>query len=117
MQAMKKMGPLTKVVEMIPGFGQLKMPKEALKTQEGKLEKWKIAMQSMTQEELEEPEVISAERIDRVSKGSGIGAKEVRELIKQYRQSKKMIKMMKGSGDVNKMMKKMKGKMPKGFGM
>ena len=117
MQAMKKMGPLTKVVEMIPGFGQLKMPKEALKTQEGKLEKWKIAMQSMTQEELEEPEVISADRIDRVSKGSGIGAREVRELIKQYRQSKKMIKMMKGSGDMNKMMKKMKGKMPKGFGM
>ena len=112
MAAMKKMGPLTKVVDMIPGFGQLKLPKEALETQEGKLEKWKIAMQSMTQEELEDPDVMSSERIDRISNGSGISSKEVRGLIKQYRQSKKMMKMMKGSGDVNKMMKKMKGKMP-----
>ena len=117
MQAMKKMGPLTKVVEMIPGFGQLKLPKEALQTQEGKLEKWKISMQSMTQEELEDPESIDSERIDRISKGSGLGAGSVRELIKQYRQSKKMIKMMKGSGDMNKMMKKFKGRMPKGRGM
>jgi signal recognition particle subunit SRP54 len=117
MQAMKKMGPLNKVVEMIPGFGQLKLPKEALKTQEGKLDKWKVAMQSMTKEELEEPEIINADRIERISKGSGLGAKDIRELIKQYRQSKKMIKMMKGSGDMNKMMKKFKGKMPKGMGM
>ncbi|MCK5283220.1 MAG: signal recognition particle protein [Nanoarchaeota archaeon] len=117
MQAMKKMGPLNKIVEMIPGFGQLKLPKEALKTQEGKLEKWKFAMQSMTKEELEEPETMDASRIDRITKGSGLSARDIRELIKQYRQSKKMMKMMKGSGDMNKMMKKMKGKMPKGFGM
>ncbi|MBR9699768.1 signal recognition particle protein [Candidatus Woesearchaeota archaeon] len=112
MSAMKKMGPLTKVVEMIPGFGQLKLPKEMLQTQEGKLEKWKIAMQSMTKEELEEPEQIDAARIDRISKGAGLSTKDIRELIKQYRQSKKMVKMMKGSGDVNKLMKKFKGKMP-----
>jgi signal recognition particle subunit SRP54 len=117
MQAMKKMGPLTKVVEMIPGFGQLKLPKEVLQTQEGKLDKWKIAMQSMNKEELEEPETIDSERIDRICKGAGLSAKDVRELVKQYRQSKKMIKMMKGSGDMNKMMKKFKGKMHKGFGM
>ena len=55
---------------------------------------------------------MDSSRIDRVSKGSGLSAKDVRELLKQYRQSKKMVKMMKGSGDINKMMKKMKGKMP-----
>jgi signal recognition particle subunit SRP54 len=112
MEAMKKMGPLTKVVEMIPGFGQLKLPKEALQTQEGKLAKWKIAMQSMTKEELEEPEDIDSQRMDRISAGSGISTSEIRELLKQYRQSRKMVKMMKGSGDINKMMKKMKGKFP-----
>ena len=106
MNAMKKMGPLTKVVEMIPGFGQLKLPKEALKSQEGKLDKWKIAMQSMTQEELEEPDTIDSERIDRISAGAGTSVRDIRDLIKQYRQSKKMVKMMKGSGDINKMMKK-----------
>jgi signal recognition particle subunit SRP54 len=116
MKAMKKMGPLSKVVEMIPGFGQMQIPKDMLEGQEGKLEKWKIAMQSMTKEELEEPETIDVQRIDRISHGSGLNVREIRELIKQYRQSKKMVKMLKGSSDVNKMMKKMKGVMPRGFG-
>jgi len=113
MQAMKKMGSLSKIVEMIPGFSQLQLPKEMLEVQEGKLEKWKFAMNSMTKEELEDPETVDSQRIDRISKGSGITAKDIRELIKQYRQSKKMVKMMKGSGgDMNKIMKKFKGKLP-----
>lgn len=117
MEAMSKMGPLSKIMEMIPGFGQIKMPKEALQVQEEKLKKWKIAMNSMTKEELEEPEIISGTRIERIAKGSGLTTGTVKELIKQYNQSKKMIKMMKGSGDINKMMKKMQGKLPPGFGM
>jgi len=101
-------------MEMVPGMGQIKLPKDTLKVQEKKLKKWKYVMQSMTQDELERPdEVISADRIERIAKGSGCSAKDVRELIKQYRQSKKMVKMMKGSkGDMNKMMKKFKGKVP-----
>ncbi|MFC1768402.1 signal recognition particle protein Srp54 [Nanoarchaeota archaeon] len=107
MSAVKKMGSLSKLAEMIPGFSQLKLPKDMLEVQEGKLEKWKIAMQSMTKEELEEPEIISASRIDRIAKGAGLDVKDVRELIKQYRQSKKMVKMFKGNkGDMSKMMKK-----------
>ncbi|MCK4521645.1 MAG: signal recognition particle protein [Nanoarchaeota archaeon] len=108
MIAMKKMGPLNKIVEMIPGFSQLKLPKELLQTQEGKLEKWKHAMSSMTKEELENPEIISAARVDRIAKGAGINPKDIRELIKQYAQGKKMVKMMKGK-NMDKMMKKMGG--------
>ncbi len=117
MMAMKKMGPLTKIVEMIPGFSQLKMPKEMLQVQEGKLKKWRHAMDSMTQEELENPEIMSASRIDRISKGSGVPAKDIREMIKQYRKSKKLVKMMGGKGDMKKLMKKFKGKLPPGMGM
>ena len=117
MNAMKNMGPLSKVMEMIPGFSQLKLPKEMLQVQEGKLENWRHAMDSMTKEELEDPEIISAQRIDRIAKGSGLTAKDIRELIKQYRQSKKLVKMMKGKGDINTLMKKFQGKLPKGFGM
>ena len=112
---MSKMGPLSSIVEMIPGFGQLKLPKEMLQTQEGKLKKWKIAMNSFTKKELEDPEIVDSSRIERISKGSGIPASEVRELLKQYRQSKKMVKMFKGSkGDMGKMMKKFGGKLPMG---
>ena len=115
MEAMSKMGSLSSIVEMIPGFGQLKLPKEMLQTQEGKLKKWKVAMNSMTKEELEEPETIDGSRVERISKGSGIPQSEIRELIKQYRQSKKMVKMFKGNkGDMSKFMKKFGGRLSMG---
>ncbi len=109
MEAMKKMGPLGKVLEMIPGFGQMSLPKDMLKVQEGKLKLWKHSMNSMTKEELENPDIINAERIDRISKGSGTKTTDVRDLLKQYKQSKKMIKMLKGESP-EKLMQKLKGK-------
>ena len=115
MSAMKKMGSLGKLVEMIPGFSQLKLPKEALQTQEGKLEIWKHIMDSCTKEELEDPDKISPSRVERIAKGSGTSTKDVRELLKQYKQSKKMAKMLSGGSmkNMERMMKKMgKGGMP-----
>src|SRR3989344_372024 len=109
MEAMNKMGPLSKVMEMIPGFGQMKLPDGMMKVQEDKLKRWKIAMQSMTKTELENPEIIDSNRLQRISKGSHVPAGEIREMIKQYRQSKKLIAMMK-DGDPEKMMRKMQGK-------
>ncbi|MBA3064041.1 signal recognition particle protein [Candidatus Woesearchaeota archaeon] len=112
MQAMSKMGPLSKITEMIPGFSQLKMPKDLLKVQEGKLKKWRFIMDSMSREELEDPDIMSITRIDRIAKGSGTSTKEIRELLKQYRQSKKMAKLFKGGSPKNmeRMMKKFSGK-------
>ena len=117
MQAMKSMGSLGKIMEMVPGFSQLQLPKEMLDQQEGKLEIWKVLMDSCTKEELEEPEIISSTRIDRVCKGSGRKVSELRELLKQYKESKKMVKMMKGMGagspgQMKKLMSKFKGKLP-----
>ncbi|MBI4016074.1 MAG: signal recognition particle protein [Candidatus Aenigmarchaeota archaeon] len=115
MEAMSKMGSLGKLMEMIPGMGQLQLPKEALQVQEGKLEKWKHLMNSMTKKELEEPEIIDANRIERIAKGSGMDAGEIRDLLKQYRQGKKLVKMLKGADSPEKLMKKFKGKIPKMF--
>jgi signal recognition particle subunit SRP54 len=109
MEAMNKMGPLGKVMEMIPGMGSLKIPKEALKVQEAKLKKWRYAMNSMTRLELEQPEELDAHRLERISNGSAISIKDLRDLLKQYKQSKKMVKMLKG-GNPEKLMKKLKGK-------
>ncbi|NQV08671.1 signal recognition particle protein [Candidatus Woesearchaeota archaeon] len=108
MEAMNKMGPLSKVMELIPGMGQLKMPKGMLKVQEGKLKIWRYMMDSMTKSELEDPETIDSNRIERIAKGAGTTVSNVRELLKQYRQSKKMMKMMKGGEKgMERMMKKM----------
>lgn len=110
MQAMKKMGPLNKIVELIPGMSSANIPKDMLKNQEGKIEKWKYLMDSMTQEELEDPEIITGSRIERISKGSGVPTSELRGMLKQYRQSKKLMKIMKPDAsekDVQKLMQKM----------
>ncbi|MBW2964413.1 signal recognition particle protein Srp54 [Candidatus Woesearchaeota archaeon] len=118
MKAMKKMGPLGKVMELIPGMGQLKIPKEALQVQEEKLKKWKFILDSCTKEELEDPDaVMSSSRIDRIAKGAGVNANEVRELLKQYKQSKKMMKSMKGLGGSPASMEKMMQRMGGGKGM
>ncbi len=109
MQAIKKMGPIAKVMEMIPGFGQLKLPKDMLEVQEGKLKKWKFAMDSMTKKELEDPEIMTSDRMERIAKGAGISTGEVKDLLKQYRQSKKVVKMFKGASP--KKMQQMIGKM------
>ncbi len=117
MKALKKMGSLKKLMSMIPGMGSLQLPKEMMDVQEGKLEKWKFAMDSMTRAELENPDIISAERADRIAAGSGLKITEVRELLKHYKESKKLMKMFKGEQDIGKLMKRMGGRLPKGMGM
>ena len=109
MQAMKKMGPISKVMEMIPGLGSLSIPKEALQVQQEKLERWKFIMDSCTKEELEEPEIISGPRVERIAKGSGSSVKDVRDLLKQHKQAKKMVKMLKGGNmkNMEKMVQRM----------
>ena len=103
---MSKMGPISKVLEMVPGFSQIKLPKDALQVQEGKLKKWRFILDSLTKKELEDPEIIDSSRIERIARGAGVPTSEVRDLLKQYKQAKKLMKMMKGSPD--KMMKKFK---------
>ena len=117
MEAMSKMGSFGKIMEMMPGMGQLKMPKEALKVQEEKLKYWKHIMQSCTKEELENPEMIDSSRSERIANGSGREQKEVRELVKQYKQSKKLMKQFKGmNAEDPKSMERMMKKMQKGGG-
>jgi len=114
LEAMKKMGPMKKVLEML-GAGNL--PSDIVESSEEKLKGFKIIMDSMTKSELEEPSLIKSNRIKRVSKGSGRTEKEVRELLKQYDASKKMIKKVK-KGKFRGLpgMRGMPKGMPKDFG-
>lgn len=92
-EAMKGMGTLKKLMGMIPGMGY-KIPDEMLNTAEGRLEKWRIMIQSMTTEEKENPKIFNASRMKRVARGSGTNEKEVKELLKQYVIMRKMLKSM-----------------------
>ena len=93
---MEKMGSLSKVMDMIPGMGKVKMPKGMIDVQEDKMKRWKYIIDSMTPSEREEPDVIKTSRITRIARGSGTKESDVRELLKNYRQSKKVMRMVKG---------------------
>jgi signal recognition particle subunit SRP54 len=95
-QQMQKMGPLKKVMDMIPGASGLKLPKGFLDVQEDKMKKWRHIINSMTPQERREPDIINAGRVKRIARGSGTKEAEVRELLKYYKQSKKVMKLAKG---------------------
>ncbi|VVB80495.1 Signal recognition particle 54 kDa protein [uncultured archaeon] len=96
LESMGQLGSMDKLMSMIPGFGNAaaKLPKEALAKQEEKMKHWKYAIQSMTKEEVENPELFDKQtsRIQRVSKGSGTTTGEIRELLKQYKMINDLMK-------------------------
>jgi len=93
LEAMQKMGPLKQILQMIPGLGY-SLPDDAVRVGEEKLRRYKVIMDSMTEEELEHPEIINYSRIKRIARGSGTSTSEVKELLNQYNQMKKMFKSM-----------------------
>ncbi len=99
--SLQKMGSLSKVMDMIPGMssgGALarKLPANFMDVQEGKMKKWKHIISSMTPQEREDPDIIKQARIQRIAKGSGTTQADVRDLLKNYNQIKKLLKMSGG---------------------
>jgi len=96
LESMNQIGSMDKLMGMIPGFGNAsaKIPKEAMQKQEEKMKHWKYAIQSMTKEEVENPELFDKQtsRIQRVSRGSGTTTSEIRELLKQYKMINELMK-------------------------
>jgi len=93
-EAVKGMGPFRKVLQMLPGMSA-NVPEEMLNTAEGRLEKWRVIIQSMRFEEKENPKIFNSSRVKRVAHGSGTTEKDVKELLKQYVVMRKMMKMFK----------------------
>ena len=102
------MGPLQKVMSMLPGMSNLE-DKINYEESQKRLARFRVIMDSMTMEEKEQPALIKGKRINRIADGSGVDPSEVRLLLKQYNQSKKMM------GSIGKD-RKMRKKMMKQFG-
>ncbi|MCI6371027.1 MAG: signal recognition particle protein [Prevotella sp.] len=114
-QQIKKMGNIKDLAAMIPGVGK------AIKDVEISDEPFKnieAIIYSMTPKERQHPEILNQSRRMRIAKGSGTDIQEVNKLIKQFDQTRKMMKMVSGMGS-SKMaqmanaMKAMRGGMPK----
>ncbi|QHN07026.1 signal recognition particle protein [Methanothermobacter sp. THM-1] len=89
-EMMGKMGPLQQVMKMLPGMG--KLPKDASKMTEETIKRYLIIMDSMTDEELEKPDIIKHSRIRRIARGSGTRNEDVKDLLKYYKVTKKAMK-------------------------
>ncbi len=99
-ETMKKMGGLTSVLSMIPGMGsKFKIREEDV--DEKKMVTMKAIIQSMTMRERENPQIINSSRKQRIALGSGTSVQEVNRVLKQFEQTKLMMKQIKN----NKMFK------------
>lgn len=93
MQQIKKMGPITELLGMIPGLSQLKQQIPADVT-EKEMRKIEAIIRSMTREERRNPRIINGSRKRRIAAGSGVQVQDVNELLKQFRQMQRMMKDM-----------------------
>ena len=103
-QQVKKMGNMKDLIGMIPGAG--KMMKD-VDIDDDAFKHIEAMIHSMTPEERSKPDVINASRKKRISKGAGRSVQEMNQLLKQFNQMSKMMKMMQGGGG-KKMMQMMK---------
>jgi signal recognition particle subunit SRP54 len=90
-----KLGPLSKVFQLLPGGMAAKISEEQIELSQKNLKKWKAILSSMTTEELKNPEILNASRIRRIALGAGVSPKDVREMLTVYENLKKMSKTLK----------------------
>ncbi|WP_435155653.1 signal recognition particle protein Srp54 [Haladaptatus sp. DFWS20] len=115
MNAMNKMGPLEQVMDMIPGFGggiMDELPDDAMDVTKDRMRAFEVIMDSMTENELQNPRSIGASQIQRISRGSGKDEERIRELLQQHKMMSQTLKQFQGmgqGGDMERMMKKMQG--------
>ena len=104
LQSVKRMGSLSSIMEMIPGFSQLskKLPADAI---DGKgISRIEAIIGSMTMEERRNPEILNGSRRRRISRGSGTTPQDVNQLLNQFRQTQKLMKQIsQGHGPRNLM--------------
>jgi signal recognition particle subunit SRP54 len=105
MKAMRKMGPLSSILGMIPGVGANEL--KNMNVDERELDRVQAIVLSMTAEERRHPEMIKGSRRLRIAKGSGTNVQAVNRLVKQFGQMRKMMKQISkgGTPDIGAMMR------------
>jgi signal recognition particle subunit SRP54 len=112
LQQVKKMGPMSQIVKMLPGAG--KVSEDDI--DEKAIVRMEAILDSMTKKEREFPQVIDGKRKKRIAKGSGTSVQEINRLLKQYLMMKKMMRTFSKGFGARKFGKMMKGLPPELFG-
>ena len=94
MNQMKKMGGLSNILSMMPGMNMAQMKGFDSEEGEKKMAQMEAIIYSMTVKERRNPEILNPSRKHRIAKGAGVDISEVNRMIKQFEQSKKMMKQL-----------------------
>ena len=109
MQQVKKMGSMQSLVGMMPGMSGVEVGPGA----EQQMARTEAIIRSMTRQERRKPDILNGNRRQRIAKGAGVKIVEVNQLLKQFQQMQKLMKMMQGGG-AKKMMRQMEAMRGKG---
>ncbi|HJA64825.1 signal recognition particle protein [Lachnoclostridium sp. An169] len=100
MEQMRKMGGLSGIMSMMPGLGAMggrgKMPELDSEENEKKMARMEAMIYSMTPEERRNPDLLNPSRKHRIAKGAGVDISEVNRMVKQFNESRKMMKKLPG---------------------
>lgn len=111
MEMISGMGSLKKITEMLPfGFpGKGKIKDKDIESTEDKLKIFKVIMDSMTEEEMNDPSIINSSRIKRIARGAGVENRNVKELLRYYNVMKRAIRSFSDDRKIRKnLMKQLK---------
>jgi signal recognition particle subunit SRP54 len=111
LQAVKKMGSMQSIMGMIPGMSGVQLGDGA----ERQMVRTEAIIKSMTFQERRKPDLLNGNRRQRIAKGAGVKIADVNQLLKQFQQMQKMMRMMKGGGS-KKMMRQMEEMQRRGKG-
>jgi len=105
---MSKPGLFKKLFDSLPMFKlqQKEIDESLIDQSETKIRKYKVIMDSMTYQELDEPDIIKGERIDRIARGSGTQPSDVKELLRDYKRMRDAMKNLRGNRKIISMLKK-----------
>ena len=96
MEQMKKMGGLSSILNMLPGMGMGKMKDLEGMIDEKDMARKEAIIKSMTPKERSNPDLLNVSRKQRIAKGAGVDISEVNRFVKQFEQTRKMMKQMPG---------------------
>jgi len=90
-----RMGPLAKILQMIPGLANLPLREDDMKISEKTMRKWLHIIESMTEEELKNPGIIDRSRMRRIAIGSGTNIEDVKQLLLYYQNMNRLMRDLK----------------------
>ncbi|HLF25851.1 MAG TPA: signal recognition particle protein [Anaerolineae bacterium] len=93
MQQVKKLGPLSQILDMLPGMGQLKAQVDPVEA-EVQLKKTEAIIHSMTIAERRDPDLLNGSRKRRIARGSGTTVQDINQLVRQFREMQRMLKQL-----------------------